>query len=519
LRKYKKIIIIDNYLKKKSKLALSNYPFLFNLKLLHMMRKLWAIIAVYAIPFLPSLSKGVLSDSISGSFGTSLQAQNTDDDAFLIRKIYDAALTESLSYAWLKDVCTQIGPRLSGSPQAAKAVEYTKKMLDTTGFTTRLQACMVPHWVRGAKEVVKIVKGTKNGKSADISLRCLAIGNSVGSGPNGVTAEVIEVKSLDEVDNLGEKVKGKIVFYNRPMDRKQISTFAAYGGAGDQRRTGASRAAKYGAVAVVVRSLSTELDDRPHTGSLVYDEKYAKIPAICISTNDAEKLSKEIKTVGNTKIYLKSMCQMLPDAPSHNVIGEIRGTEFPNEIIVVGGHLDSWDVAQGAHDDGAGCMQSMDVLNLMKRIGYKPKRTIRCVLFMNEENGLRGGTKYAEEAKANTTEKHIFAIESDAGGFTPRGITFDADTSIFTEKYRKIIGWQPLLEPYGLELSKGGSGADIGPLKPQKLMMAGLRPDSQRYFDFHHTEYDKIEAVNRRELELGSAAMTSIIFLIDKYGL
>ena len=201
------------------------------------------------------------------------------------------------------------------------------------------------------------------------------------------------------------------------------------------------------------------------------------------------------------------------------MIAEIRGSEFPNEVIVVGGHLDSWDVSQGAHDDGAGCMQSMDVLNLMKRIGYKPKRTIRCVLFMNEENGLKGGLKYAEEAKANTTEKHIFAVESDAGGFTPRGFSFDAESDVFTEKFKRVSDWQGLLQPYGLEFSKGGSGADIGPMKPMKFMMAGLRPDSQRYFDFHHTEFDNIEYVNRRELELGSAAMTALIFLVDKYGL
>ena len=453
----------------------------------------------------------------------SIKAQNSDEDALFIRKIYDAALTQSLSYPWLKDMCTKIGGRLSGSPQATRAVQYTRLMLDTSGFITRLQPCMVPHWVRGEKEVVKILSSKNaNGKSnklGDMNLRCLAIGNSVGTGSKGITAEVIEVKSLDEVDNLGEKVKGKIVFYNRPMDRKQISTFAAYGGAGDQRRAGASRAAKYGALAVLVRSLSTELDDRPHTGALVYDEKYAKIPAICLSTNDAEKLSKALTTEGSLKVFVKSNCVMMPDVESHNVIGEIRGSEFPDEVIVVGGHLDSWDVAQGAHDDGAGSVQSMDVLNLMKRIGYKPKRTIRCVLFMNEENGLKGGLKYAEEAKANTQEKHIFAIESDAGGFTPRGISFEAETDIFIEKFKKVSSWQSLLQPYGLELTKGSSGADIGPMKPMKFLLGGLRPDSQRYFDFHHTEFDKIEYVNRRELELGSAAMTSLIFLIDKYGL
>ena len=447
----------------------------------------------------------------------SITAQNTpvkDEDALFIRKIYDAALTESRAYPWLSTMCTQIGGRLSGSDGAAKAVEWTKKMLDSSGFTTRLQPCLVTNWKRGDKEIVKI-----KSKKGDIDLRCLAIGNSVGTGEKGVEADVIEVKSLDEVDALGEKVKGKIVFYNRPMDRKQIHTFMAYGGAGDQRRAGASRAAKYGAVAVLVRSLSTELDDRPHTGALVYEDKYPKIAAVCISTNDAEVLSKTLALANNSlKVFVRTTCEMLPDAPSFNVIGEIKGSEFPNEIIVIGGHLDSWDVAQGAHDDGAGSVQSMDVLNLMKQMGYKPKRTIRCVLFMNEENGLKGGVKYAEEA-AKSSEKHIFAIESDAGGFTPRGISFEADPSVFVEKFKKVGSWEDLLKPYGIELTRGSSGADIGPMKPQKFLLGGLRPDSQRYFDFHHTEFDKIEYVNRRELELGSAAMTSLVYLIDKYGL
>jgi carboxypeptidase Q len=441
-------------------------------------------------------------------------AKTSDEDALFIRKIYDNALTQTTAYPWLYDMCTRIGSRLSGSEGAAKAVQYTKLMMDTSGFSTRLQACMVPHWVRGIPE--KVEMKTKNGK---VALRALSIGNSVGTGKKGIEAEIIEVKSLDEVDKLGEKVKGKIVFYNRPMDRKRIQTFEAYGGAGDQRHTGPSRAAKYGALAVLVRSLSTELDDRPHTGALVYDEKYPKIPAICLSTNDAEKLSKTLQTEPNMKVFMQNTCEMLPDAESHNVIGEIKGSEFPNEVIVIGGHLDSWDPAQGAHDDGAGCVQSMGVLDILKKSGYKPKRTIRCVLFMNEENGLRGGTKYAEEAKKNTTETHIFALESDAGGFTPRGISFDADPSVFTEKFKKISRWEDLLKPYGLDLTKGGGGADISPLKPLKLMLAGLRPDSQRYFDFHHTSFDKIEYVNRRELELGAAAMTSMVYLIDKYGL
>lgn len=451
--------------------------------------------------------------SIIRVFGQDTPKSN-DEDAIFIRKIYDNALTQTSAYPWLYDMCTRIGSRLSGSEGAAKAVQYTKQMLDTSGFTTRLQACMVPHWVRGEAE--KVVMKTKNGK---VALRALSIGNSLGTGKKGIEAEIIEVKSLDEVDKLGEKVKGKIVFYNRPMDRKKVRTFEAYGGAGDQRHTGPSRAAKYGAAAVLVRSLSTELDDRPHTGTLVYDEKYPKIPAICISTNDAEKLSKTLQTEPNMKVFMRNTCEMLPDAESHNVIGEIKGSEFPNEVIVIGGHLDSWDAAQGAHDDGAGCMQSMGVLDILKKSGYKPKRTIRCVLFMNEENGTRGGKKYAEEAQKNSSETHIFALESDAGGFSPRGITFDADPSVFNDKFKKVMAWEDLLKPYGLDFAKGGSGADIGPLKPQKLLLAGLLPDSQRYFDFHHTAFDKIEYVNRRELELGAAAMASLVYLIDQHGL
>ena len=446
----------------------------------------------------------------------SIFAQNTDEDALFIKKIFDTGLTQSRAYPWLHDMCTKIGGRLSGSPQAKRAVDYTRLMLDTSGFLTRLQPCMVPHWVRGEKEVVKVLNTKALGGK---TLRCLAIGNSVGTGKNGVSAEIIEVKSLDEVDKLGDKVKGKIVFYNRPMDRTKFNTFDAYGGGVDQRGSGASRAAKYGAIAVLVRSMTTELDDYPHTGALNYNPDYPKIPAVSISTNDAEKLSKALNTEGVVKVFIKTMCESLPDVESHNVIGEIKGSEFPNEIIVIGGHLDSWDPAQGAHDDGAGSVQSMDVLNLIKRSGYKPKRTIRCVLFMNEENGLRGGRKYAEEALLNKEEKHIFALESDEGGFTPRGFSFDADPSVFTELFKKVTGWQGLLQPFGLEFTKGGSGADIGPMKGQKFLMAGLKPDSQRYFDFHHTELDKIEGVNRRELELGAASITALIYLIDKYGL
>jgi hypothetical protein len=444
------------------------------------------------------------------------QEEVKNEDAFFIRSIYDAALTEGKCYEWLTHLTTKIGGRLAGSPQAAAAVEYTRQMLDTLELdSVWLQPCMVPHWVRGDKEQVRIVNSKAMGS---LDLKALVLGNSVGTPKYGITAGVIEVKSLDEVEQLGkEKIEGKIIFFNRPMDPRQIRTFNAYGGSVDQRVYGASKAAQYGAVAVLVRSMTTQLDDFPHTGVLVYNEEFEKIPALAISTNDAELLSNLLKKE-SIRVFLKTNCQKLADVQSFNVIGEIKGSEFPEEIILVGGHLDSWDVGSGAHDDGAGCVHAMDVLQLIKRLNYQPKRTIRCVLFMNEENGLAGGLEYARISK-NNEEFHLAAIESDAGGFTPRGFSCDGTDTIFTEKFKKVIEWLPLLEAYNLNFSKGGSGADISPLKSQNGLLFGFRPDSQRYFDYHHTENDKIETVNKRELELGAAAITSLVYLIDKYGL
>jgi len=377
-----------------------------------------------------------------------------------------------------------------------------------------LEPCMVPHWVRGEKEKVRIVNSKTLGS---IDLRALALGNSIGTTQGGLVAEVIEVKSLDEVDKLGRAgIAGKIVFYNRPMDPTQLRTFNAYGGAVDQRVNGPARASRYGAVATLVRSMTTKLDNVPHTGVTVFNDDPVT-PALAISTNDAELLS-GLLAKEKVKIFIEASCKKLKDKLSYSVVGEIQGSEHPEEIILVGGHLDSWDVGSGAHDDGAGCVHAMDVLQILKRIGYKPKRTIRCVLFMNEENGLAGGLSYAE-ASNKKGEFHLAAIESDAGGFTPRGFSADGDASIFKEKFKNVIEWFPLLEAYDLTFSKGGSGADISPLKSQKGLLFGFRPDSQRYFDYHHTAADNMDAVNKRELELGAASITSLVYLIDKYGL
>jgi hypothetical protein len=439
-------------------------------------------------------------------------AQTTEENT--IKMLFDTELAKGESYQMLEHLATKIGPRLSGSPGAAAAVEWSRHVMKEYEFdSVWLQPVMVPHWVRGQKEEARIVNSKKLGT---VAVNICALGGSVGTGPNGVGAQVVEVKSFDELKQLGAShVKGKIVFFNRPMDPTKINTFAAYVGAVNQRGQGASEAAKYGAVAVVVRSMGSNIEDYPHTGGMQYAPNIPQIPAVAISTKHAELLSKLLKDDPGLQFYIETHCEMLEDAPSFNVIGELKGTDQPNEIIVVSGHLDSWDLAQGAHDDGAGCVQAIEVLRLFKTIGYRPKRTIRAVMYMNEENGLRGGLKYAELAEKNK-EKHIAAMESDRGGFTPRGFSMTASDS---EKAR-IRSWKPLLEPYGLsDFGQEGGGADIGPLAKQNVALIGFLPDSQRYFDYHHTPQDTFDKVNKRELELGAASMAALVYLIDRNGL
>lgn len=441
-------------------------------------------------------------------------AQN--EDAFFIRDIYDKALTEGDCYEWLRHLCKDIGPRLAGSPGAEAAVFSMQRLMDTLGFdTVYLQPCMAPRWDRGAPASGRIVNNNFVGTEP---LNVIALGNTVGTGPDGVTAPLVEVSSLEEVENLGQAgVAGKIVFFNRPMDPTLLNTFAAYGGAVDQRALGLVVAARYGARAVLVRSMTNKLDDVPHTGSVAVVDTVRKIPALAVSTNDAERLSRLLRR-GEVRVHLQSNGRLLPPIPTYNVIGEIRGATYPDELILVGGHLDSWDVGEGAHDDGTGIAHALQVFPLLQKLNYRPQRTFRCVLFMNEENGLAGGRAYwAASNEAN--EFHLAAIESDRGGFTPRGFSAQGREDVFTNYYAKISTWLPLLEPYGLGFTTGGSGADISGLKSQGGLLLGFLPDAQRYFDFHHTPDDVFEAVNQRELELGAASITAVVYLIDKYGL
>lgn len=446
-----------------------------------------------------------------GSFLTVIGFTQTEDSLFL-KRISDYILVNGKAYEDLRYLTKQIGGRLSGSANTYKAEAWGLKTIQAAGADKAwLQECMIPHWVRGGKDEASVFGGDlKKKKILDV----LALGNSIGSN-QPLTKRVIEIKNFAELETKKDSVKGKIVFYNVHFNDTYIQTFNAYRDAVPYRGAGPSRAAKYGAAAVIVRSMSHSTDNNPHTGATNYNDSFPKIPAVAIGLQDADWLSNAIKN-GAVSVTLNTHGKFLPDTIGHNVIGELKGTEFPNEYITIGGHLDSWDPAEGAHDDGAGVVQTIEVLRTLKALGYQPKRTIRFVLFANEENGTRGGIKYADEAKAKG-EKHIFALESDEGGFTPMGFGITGSEA----NYQNLLRWRPLLLPYSpAEILPGGGGSDIGPLaRTQGTPVANYIPDSQRYFDYHHARNDVFESVNKRELLLGAVNMAALVYLVDKYAL
>ena len=437
--------------------------------------------------------------------------QETSD---VITTFYGDALEFKESYELLRGLSKDVGQRLSGSEGAKKAVLWSKEVMENYGFdTVYLQEVMVPHWERGELEEAYFY----NGKNK-INLSILGAGGTVSTPKEGITAEVVEVSSLDEVDELGrENIEGKIIFYNKAFNQRYINQGASYGQTGFQRRSGAVKAAEHGALASVFRSLSSSTyEDYPHTGGMSYREGLDSIPHGGLGVLSSEKLSQALKENPRLTLTIKLSGKWFPDALSHNVVGELRGSKSPEKIITVGGHLDSWDVGEGAHDDGAGCVHSIGALRLFQKQNIKPNNTIRAVMFMNEENGLRGGKKYADVAVMDN-EQHIAAIESDASGYVPRGFGFSGSD----EQHKKIQDWLKYFDKNTISyFSKGGGGADIGPLHRQTgTPMFGLSIDGQKYFEMHHTAKDVFELVNARELELGTASMASLVYLIDKYGL
>jgi len=435
---------------------------------------------------------------------TSLKAQS--DSAF-VRNIYNQALENGEAYKNLRSLCKDIGARVTGSAEAEMAVKWGEKLLKSYNFDkVYLQEIQVPHWERGTTEAAWIT----NEDGDILKLNILALGGSAGT--NGsLTGDLIKVKNVEALKLLpAEKVKDKIVFLSQAFDQKHIHTFQAYGGCYPLRGDGANEASILGAKAVVIRSLATPTDNHPHTGVTRFKDGVTKIPAAAMSTQNADAVS-EWLAKGKVTLTMEMDCKDFPDVSSYNVIAEITGKD--DKIITFGGHLDSWDVSEGAHDDGAGIAHSIEALRILKALNYKPNHTIRCVLFMNEENGNFGGKSYAQLSK-EAKEDHICAIESDRGGFLPVGYDIDG-----TDKQLKLVQQhQQLLNDYDLlKIRKGHSGVDIGPLKEYypEMIQIGLSINSQAYFNYHHSAADVFESVNKRELELGAASMATIVYLMD----
>ncbi len=402
------------------------------------------------------------------------------------------------------------GPRLAGSDNAARAVVVTRSIMETLGLeNVHVEEVTVTLWERGHTDV-RIV-GLDSG---DIGLAAAALGGSIGTPGDGITAEVVQVMSLDEARSLGEKGRGRIVFFNRPMPPDVLDTFDAYGKSADQRAHGAAAAAASGATAVLVRSMTLRTSDLPHTGIMQYDEGVPPIPAAGLSTAAADRLAALLQERGTVRVHMELGCRTVGPVKTHNVVGDVRGREKPDEIVVVGGHLDSWDLGPGAHDDGAGCAQSLEALRLIKALPVAPRRTVRAVMFMDEESGGTGGKAYVADP-LRKTETHVAAIESDRGGFLPLGFTVLADEPALQAFNR----WLPALSHLGVTfIRKGYGGVDIHPLSTTGCITIGLYPDSQRYFDVHHCAADTLDTVNERELELGAIQMAGLAWLLAEEG-
>lgn len=469
-------------------------------------------------------------------FSLCLNAAAQLPDSLFIRRIFDEALVNGHSYQRLGELCKTIGHRLSGSAQAEKGVAWAVEMLRSYRFdSVYTQDVMVPCWERSETEELwlkseVLSRQLRNSrKPADYlceafeelplkpasryRLQAVALGGSVGTaGP--LKGRLLVVNNKAELDSLGKagRIRGAFVLFNRAFDERYINTFAAYGSCVGQRVKGAAEAARYGAAAVLVRSMTNRCDLHAHTGVMIYDDSVPAIPAMAVASAIANMLERLQQQDPGMELTMQLGCRTLPDKPSHNVIASTTGTVFPEKMIAFGGHFDSWDQGEGAHDDGAGCMHAFEALRILKALQYQPRHTLRCVFWMNEENGLRGAKVYAREAERKG-EVHVAALESDRGGFTPRG--FGVDTLIRS----RLLPYRYLLEPYGIAtLEPGGGGADIGPLKAldPRVALISFLPDPQRYFDVHHAETDVFENVNRRELELGAASVAVMVVLLDQ---
>lgn len=439
-----------------------------------------------------------------------LEMQTQNNDSVFVKKIFDNALTNQFAYLNLEYLCEYAPGRLVGSENSLIAIEFMKQYFENLHVdSVYYQEFSTPAWKCDSSSAFILSSIVK-----PIMLHCDALGPSPSTPLTGITAEVIEVKTLHELELLGKDViSGKIVFFNRKWDHTFVRTFEGYGNAVDQRSRGPEKAAEYGASAVIIRSVTNRLDNIPHTGNTHYADK--KIPAIAIGTLDADLLSECLLKDSKIKVWVFVDAEVIPETKTYNLIAEIKGKEKPEEIIVIGSHIDTWFNTQGAHDDGAGVVMTSDVLRIFEELNIENNRTIRVVIYMDEELYQSGGKAYAKYVK-DAGENHYLALESDGGAFTPSMFTVDGTV----ENVEGIARFLEYLEPYGIDKIKAGwGGVDIGPLKEMNVPLMSYGTDSQRYFDLHHSANDSFDKINLRELQLGSGCITSIIYLIDKYGI
>jgi hypothetical protein len=422
-----------------------------------------------------------------------------------VPELATGGLADPRAHALLTELCTVAPHRLAGSEGAARAVAWGQAAMQRLGLeNVRLEPCLVPHWERGPVEELLVVEPKAH---AGLWLPILALGGSVATPEGGLTAEVIAVRSFEELQARAGEAAGKLVLFRRAMDPTQLEPFAAYGGAVNQRGSGAIEAARVGAVGALVRSMTMLQDDEPHTGAMRYADDLARVPAVAVSTNACDEIGSWLDAGERVVLRLTLACQSLPDVESHNVVGEVVGRERPDEIVLIGGHLDAWDVGQGAHDDGAGCVHALEAARLLRASPLgRPRRTVRVVLFMNEENGLRGAEAYRDAHRAELA-RHVLAIESDRGGGVPIGYASDAGGAA-AELLARLFGGPPRTR---------GGGADISPLAEFGVPLVGFLPNPQRYFDFHHSRHDVLEAVHPRELELGAISLASMAWLAAEW--
>jgi len=425
------------------------------------------------------------------------------------QRIITAALADNDAYRKLEELCIRIGHRLSGSPQLEKAIDWAVDTMKKDGQeNVRREKVMVPHWVRG-KESVTLIEPRNE------PLVMLGLGGSIGTPSEGITAQVVVVSGKDELEKIGDQAKGKIVLFNNIMPPYDPEKGSGYGAAVQYRGKGASLASKQGAVACLIRSVTAKSLRSPHTGAMRYGENDTKIPAAALSTEDADTIARLQAHGIPVVVNIKMEAQTLPDVSSANVVGELRGSTNPDEVVVIGGHIDSWDVGHGAHDDGGGCVMAIEAINVLRKLKMIPRRTIRVVLFTNEENGLAGGKAYAADHTAELA-KHVAAIETDSGVFRPTGYSAECENkereTLAAEQLRDLVTLLSSIGP--MKTNVGHSGADISAMKPAGVLLMGHNVEGSTYFDYHHTHADTIDKIDPEALSQNVAALATMAYII-----